>query len=675
MTVLPEGLAGEASAQLKVLHSGSQRTVLHVAGLLRLLHAADTFPRGGLYGGYYAHAAALRYEQHWVRVLATQNAGALPPMDVAWAWWVHRQSPAAYAAQLRQAGLALIHPFSPHQAFGFSAANAHRYVWRGAAGLHPQWPPPPPGSSFDLLVEQAAAPPLFATELAGCMSKFSWQLRSWLRPHFLEEAFLQRAGRRYVRFLRLQAAHASTPLVPTADIALIWHSHLGLSADYAAACAVLNGPGREPLRPAYVDLGNGLDAAYRRTAALYESRYGEPYDSAATAWLPGSVPYVLDTPGSPVALCRTIVDVNPQLAQQLLAADRAARVTGSASPSVATTAVPPRAGAYLLYLAWLAGRRAAEAAASPCCCVRLPLPGRRALARRWMLRHAAAALVSVAYFVDFPADHRHPYLQAIAVRPSPTTEGKGAEARAEVDAASSADASSSEGEGSAAEGHAAAAAAAAGRHAAAAPPPRFAPADPEAYLCGQSHCLGGLAAVLLGGAGAGAGMEAATGAKAPPPHGAAESPSPLWALVAQPRGAERFQRALTAAWTKAQKYGVAEMQRRFHSCLWYNGNDGVYYFGGSGYYVSYLMWYNGTHKYNYEWMLYTNPTVFSGGLTTTYHPLSSGGTTGRDAAPAKCGAAATGAGGCGGCGGGGDGGGGGGCGGGGCGGGGGGGGG
>lgn len=43
---------------------------------------------------------------------------------------------------------------------------------------------------------------------------------------------------RYARFIALRVLHpdAPQPLVPPADVALMWHAHMGLSGDYAAMC-------------------------------------------------------------------------------------------------------------------------------------------------------------------------------------------------------------------------------------------------------------------------------------------------------------------------------------------------------------------------------------------------------------------------------------------------------
>ncbi len=61
--------------------------------LVRLLHAADTIPRGGVFSGYYALQAALRYVYIWLNMLVADKGckkrNWLPPLDVAVAWCVN----------------------------------------------------------------------------------------------------------------------------------------------------------------------------------------------------------------------------------------------------------------------------------------------------------------------------------------------------------------------------------------------------------------------------------------------------------------------------------------------------------------------------------------------------------------------------------------------------------
>ncbi|GIM08954.1 hypothetical protein Vretimale_12858 [Volvox reticuliferus] len=100
--------------------------------LVRLLHAADNFPRGGLYEGHYAAQAALRYELFWLPLATraqqrTQTTQVLiPPLDVAMAWLLHRcTAPGSYPADC-EALLGRVLDSPPNQAFRF--AGAHSYT-------------------------------------------------------------------------------------------------------------------------------------------------------------------------------------------------------------------------------------------------------------------------------------------------------------------------------------------------------------------------------------------------------------------------------------------------------------------------------------------------------------------------------------------------------------------
>ncbi len=70
--------------------------------------------------------------------------------------------------------------------------------------------------------------------------------------------------------------HPDVTLVPTADIALLWHTHLGLSGDYVDTCRRLLGEEAGMWGPDYLHLDPAkLMAAYGETAKLYEQNYGE----------------------------------------------------------------------------------------------------------------------------------------------------------------------------------------------------------------------------------------------------------------------------------------------------------------------------------------------------------------------------------------------------------------
>ncbi|PNH05061.1 Rhodanese-like domain-containing protein 6 [Tetrabaena socialis] len=96
--------------------------------LLRLFHAADCFPRGlklGLFSGFYAVSAAMRYERYWLELMADGiAASAKPPLDVAFAWFVHRQDPADYQRSVMQ-----VHAPAAGTAGVAAAVGAPRRAW------------------------------------------------------------------------------------------------------------------------------------------------------------------------------------------------------------------------------------------------------------------------------------------------------------------------------------------------------------------------------------------------------------------------------------------------------------------------------------------------------------------------------------------------------------------
>ncbi len=140
--------------------------------------------------------------------------------------------------------------------------------------------------------------------------------------------------------MRLHAAHPQEVLVPAADIALIWHTCIGLSDKYEAMCAraFAHLPENQPAlwRPDYLTLlPHELPAAYGKTAALYAAAYGgEPYADPDTAWIGPEVPYPLAAPYSPVAAFLGSLDDNPKASEQAPAIARAAAKLGEGQPWV-----------------------------------------------------------------------------------------------------------------------------------------------------------------------------------------------------------------------------------------------------------------------------------------------------------------------------------------------------
>jgi hypothetical protein len=81
---------------------------------------------GGLYSGPCAEAAARRYEQIWLPLLADTAAKSeaaagelVPPLDVAYAWLCHRLAPAAYEADCQRLFGRTLDPVNAKQALAF----------------------------------------------------------------------------------------------------------------------------------------------------------------------------------------------------------------------------------------------------------------------------------------------------------------------------------------------------------------------------------------------------------------------------------------------------------------------------------------------------------------------------------------------------------------------------
>ncbi|PNW76750.1 hypothetical protein CHLRE_11g469750v5 [Chlamydomonas reinhardtii] len=579
-----------------------------VADFLRLLHAVDTFPRGGLYSGYYAIQAAQRYERYWTAVLKTRPVGKggaaiLPPLDVAYAWLVHRQDPAGYKSAMTALGVAKPHPASAEQAFGFSVDRADRTEWKKVAKEHPQWPPPAPGSLYDVESEYQihGSSPRNATGLANAMVHFSRLLHTWLRPHFLDSAFLQRAWGRFAKFLRLHIAHPQEVLVPAADIALIWHTYLGLNDRYEEMWVLMfkrlqkDSPLQqlpaELWRPDYLALSPDMRAeAYGRTAVLYQQMYGEPYDDPDTAWIAPEVPYPLAAPGSPVAAYLCVMEDAPKPSAHYLGTGRAETLFGKGQ-SWASSAKVPRAGAHALYLAWLMSSRAEHyydnAGYQRCC-----LPSKVVRTKYTKaLSTAVAAVVSCAYFLDLPATSKHPYLRCINVSNRQWKPPYSATAAAASSTSAAAGQQPPQPPAPSPQSQALQQQPAAGGG--------FSPIDVELLLrpSSQEHLLIGLNQLLQldGGGGSsggkgGGGKDGGGGAGAA--GGARGSVALLWSILGDKAAAELAQLLFRSAWKTAIATSVGHMQREYvHKKFNARDRDCVYYYGTTDYYHAGMLYY------------------------------------------------------------------------------------
>ncbi|GIL84221.1 hypothetical protein Vretifemale_12913 [Volvox reticuliferus] len=154
---------------------------------------------GGLYRGHYAEQAIRRYWLLWMPLLHEQQQHSrpvanflVPPLDVQWAWFVHRLNPVQYLKDCTARFGTGVHPGDIQQALGFSNGsssqpqkfpsrqqhhhapsaepnkNTTRQVWEAAypAGPcypaeHAFWPPaPPPPPSAGKRQKQCARPHL-----------------------------------------------------------------------------------------------------------------------------------------------------------------------------------------------------------------------------------------------------------------------------------------------------------------------------------------------------------------------------------------------------------------------------------------------------------------------------------------------------------------------------------
>ncbi|KAG2496008.1 hypothetical protein HYH03_005930 [Edaphochlamys debaryana] len=389
-----------------------------VIRLLRLLIACDTFPRGGLYSGYYCLAAALRYEYVWLRILKEHRTKAPhPPLDVALAWLIHRQHPLGYVTCMQRRCGGMVDP-PASKAFGFDEVASPQ--WTEFAHDASHWPPPEPGSQHDPTPAMSKRKPFVAVQLALAMQRFSQLLHSWLRPHFLDSDFLSRARVRYGRFLELHKRYPNRLLVPAADMALFWHTHLAISGCYALATLDLFGQD-DPWRPDYLDLDEvQRPTLYAETARLYESEFGEAFSGPDTAWLDPAVQHPLVARGTPVLFALRAFEDSPHQAEQnaaVRAAEHNALTCGSSVRQLFPASrvdAPTRAGAHALFTAWRASTAASAFYDRETC-------RRHCFTTSWSIRVATIEktlipLVGVAHFDGLPASHTHPFLLSITQR-------------------------------------------------------------------------------------------------------------------------------------------------------------------------------------------------------------------------------------------------------------------
>lgn len=208
---------------------------------LKLLHAVDCFPgNGGLYEGRSAANAVERYHTVWLPLLASalkeglDTSKLVPPLDIAFAWHVHRLNPVAYAADCQHAVGTVIH-VDGEQAFKFSdgtdsQSRFARSYWRKKRV---------PGNFFPTqqdLNSPATRPSSKGTvgfanmDLPSAMKCQAAFLKQILQPALLAQKLDIIA--RYDQFLQLRKLCPEVFCVPPLDVDFMWHTHMSMTAQY-----------------------------------------------------------------------------------------------------------------------------------------------------------------------------------------------------------------------------------------------------------------------------------------------------------------------------------------------------------------------------------------------------------------------------------------------------------
>lgn len=233
----------------EIIKLPSLKELVPAAGAhMRLLHAVDTFPRGGLCQGVYLKEALRRYEQVWLPLISSQRLAGqpwqdlVPPLDVAFVWHLHRLQPSLYAADCQRLPDAQGHVLhlELEQAFRFTdgsdtAGAAAVCAWRAA---HPKEPfyPPQPGAATGAFSSKLSA------DLAAAAVRVPIFTHQLLRAQYIDRPFLNRALARYAKLLLLRKHRLDlTAPLPMMDMVLMMHTHMSASGPYAADCRELFG--------------------------------------------------------------------------------------------------------------------------------------------------------------------------------------------------------------------------------------------------------------------------------------------------------------------------------------------------------------------------------------------------------------------------------------------------
>ena len=342
------------------LPSLSVDLVQYSTQLLRLLHAADVWPLGGLYKGLYAYEAARRYVSIWLPLMAScrddeDRQKLIPPLDIQFVWLVHRLSPISYQCDTKAlnggepmnalpSSDPLLGPFSFTDGLVSDSSNpwVHHTIkrWEDVAGPSEPFFPPRPLAELEKdgrLQDPGLMLSGISFDLLGSLGRQAGFLHSCLRPWYLERPFLEHAQHRYRKFWHLFQSQR-VAVVPMLDTDLMWHTHMGCSAAYVSDC-----------KRAFNKIFNHddgivedkLSGSFQDTTSLYSSLFpGELYNPPPT-WLV-----------NPVARHPLEYIVGPAL-MQLFQRPMARSAPEEVKALSANIDKSPRAGGDALYLMWM----------------------------------------------------------------------------------------------------------------------------------------------------------------------------------------------------------------------------------------------------------------------------------------------------------------------------------
>lgn len=234
-------------------------TAMELRAFLRAVHVSRLNANGVLYQHTPQLDEAIRSYTHEFMPTLAAGGSIEPALDVAWVWFLHRLSPAAYERDCVAA-------------FG-------RLIDADAAAPLPGWRTESPCAHTRPAAAKRSAASGGAALVVSCdltataerQGGFLWQVR-W--PEYDSSEFLADACERYQRLLRLWAAWPKAFLVPTYDQDLVWHAHMAHPVAYSTDCARLCGRLIDH-DDSVTDrsMGSRLNTSAQSTAELWERAY------------------------------------------------------------------------------------------------------------------------------------------------------------------------------------------------------------------------------------------------------------------------------------------------------------------------------------------------------------------------------------------------------------------